>query len=369
MNKAINIAQKRRFATGFTIVEIVIVIAIIGILVTITSVGYNAVVKNAQDASVRGDLQKLDDAFKQFALDSKGSFPDSAIELSSLGLKLTKGSYMTTNKANIYVCTNPTNDEYAVVAMSKSGKRYMVKSEKGISEYTGAVTWNATTVNLAATCAAIDATYAGINGDVTGLVGTGWLAWTGVTDGDQYITNVIANPSLESGTLDSISGYYGPPMTVDATKAAYGTYSAKVVTDTAAVPQGFIWYSNFASGPNLTYTCSVSLAGTAGKSVSVAARLFNPSNFYFSEGQGSKDIVLTSAWQRTSITFTTPAGTGYTGLQVRLAGSSQAAGVTIWADGAMCAQTATNFAYADGGSAGWLWTGTAKTSASSGPGL
>ena len=369
MNKIHRVFGKRRFATAFTIVEMLVVIVIIGILAAITLVSYAGVTNSANDSAVKSDLQKIDDAFKQFALDSKGSFPSTAMDLTSLSLKLSGGSYNIVNKANVYVCENANDSEYAVVAMSKSGKRFMVKSEKGVTDYTGSVVWNATTPNYATTCTSIDPTYTPLTGNLTGLVGSGWLAWTGVVDAGQYITNVLSNPSFESGTLDSTGGYYGPPTTVDSSKAAYGSLSAKFVTNSTAYPQGLIWYSITPSAANLTYTCSVSLTGTAGRTINVAGRLSDTSGNYFTEGQGGKDLVLSSAWQRVSITYVTPAGTGFIGLQARMSGADVASGITVWADGAMCAQTSKSFAYGDGSTAGWSWTGATNASASSGPGL
>ena len=130
---------------GFTIVELLIVVVVIGILAAIVVVGYGAVTNSAHDASVKSDLQQIDDAFKQYSLDNQGVFPHTASELTALGLKLNRTSYYTANKANVYICVNATNTEYAVVAMSLSGKRFMVKSESGIGDYTASVTWNPTT--------------------------------------------------------------------------------------------------------------------------------------------------------------------------------------------------------------------------------
>lgn len=163
---------------GFTIVELLIVIVIIAVLATIVVVGYGAVVNNAHDSSVKSDLQKIDDAFKQFALDSEGTFPNSYIELEGLGVKVAGDSYDTETKANMYLCVNPGATEYAVVAMSRSQKRFVVKSESGISEYTGGVEWDDVDGKWDETCESIDPTYQAAN-DITGMVDGLWLSWTG----------------------------------------------------------------------------------------------------------------------------------------------------------------------------------------------
>lgn len=359
-----------KLSKGFTIVELAIVIIVIGILAAIILVGYSAVVDNANDTSVKSDLQKVDDAFKLYGLDTNGSFPDTLTKLNGLGLQLSSSkSYKTTNQANMYICTNSDASEYAVVSMSKSGKRFMVKSKGGLSDFTASTVWNATTANWTATCAAIDATYVPLVGNITGAVGTGWLAWTGIVDSAQYITNVIVNPGIEGAALNSVGGYYGPTLTVDSSKAAYGSYSVKAVTNSATNPEGFIFYSENVSGPNQTYTCSISLTGTAGKVVLIGGRITDSSGNYVTEGLGSKSVTLTSSWQRVSTTFVTPARTAAVNFQARLNGPDQAPGITMWADGVMCAQTPTSFAYADGSSPGWIWNGTANSARSSGPGL
>ena len=354
---------------AFTIVELLIVIVVIGIMAAIIIVGYGAVINNANDKSVQSDLIKIDNVFKQYALDTNGSFPSTLASLSGLGLQLNSKSYMTTNMANIYICTNSSNSQYAVVSMSTSGKRFMVKSESGVSQFTASTVWNATTGNWTATCAAVDSTYVPLTNNITGLVGTAWVGWTGVVSGGQYITNLITNPSLENGTTNGIAGYYGAPIVADTSKSAYGTYSAKITTNSATYPQGIIFFGDTVAGPNLTYTCSMSLTGTAGKVMNVGGRIYDASGGYIVEGNGAVNITLTSSWQRVSVTFTTPAGTGQVNIQARLI-TADATSV-IWADGAMCAQTATSFNYADGNSTsyGWMWNSTVNASTSSGPGL
>ncbi|HEY8886267.1 MAG TPA: type II secretion system protein [Candidatus Microsaccharimonas sp.] len=363
---------KRKQRKGFTIVELLIVIVVIGILAAIVIVGYGAVVNNANDTSVKADLQKMDDTFKQFALDNDGVFPASVADLTTLSsIKLNPNSYATTNSANIYLCTNSTSGEYALIAMSKSGNRFVVKSERGISQYKGNIVWNATTSNYATTCADIDPTYTSPAGNPAGMIGSAFLPWTGVTTQQQYITNTITNPSLESNTLTGITAYYSAPLSVDTTKAAFGTSSLKIVTNNAnaATPQGGIFSGDNSAVPGATYTCSVSVFGPTGKSFTIDGRIFNSSGAYLTEGLGRNTFVMNATWQRVSMSFTAPASTGSIALEGRMIGADMASGLTIWMDGAMCAQTSLSYNYADGASTGWNWSGAAKLSTSSGPGL
>ena len=55
---------------GFTIVELLIVVTVIGILSLIIVVSYGAVVNNAHDSSVKDNMVKLSDQVKLLALDT-----------------------------------------------------------------------------------------------------------------------------------------------------------------------------------------------------------------------------------------------------------------------------------------------------------
>lgn len=56
--------------TGFTIVELLIVIVVIGILVSIIIVAYNGIQVRARDNIRRADLSQLEKAIKLFAVDN-----------------------------------------------------------------------------------------------------------------------------------------------------------------------------------------------------------------------------------------------------------------------------------------------------------
>lgn len=228
-------AEKR----GFTIVELLIVIAVIAILVTIVVVGYGAVVNNAHDSAVKNDLQKIDDAFKQFALDSDGVFPDTNIELRSLGIKLTADSYSRSTKNNIYLCENDTRTEYAVAAMSTSGERFVVKSESGIGDYAGNVLWNSTDNDLEATCQSIDPTYHSVS-SIVGMADGQWVSWTGVEGAIASIscpTGYIVVPGNATfGTDDfCVMKYEAKNVSGVATSEAAGTPWASLTPATAAM--------------------------------------------------------------------------------------------------------------------------------------
>jgi len=62
---------------GFTLLELLIVIAIIGILVAMGTASYSTAQKKARDATRRGDMKAIQNAFEQYYADNDGSYPSS----------------------------------------------------------------------------------------------------------------------------------------------------------------------------------------------------------------------------------------------------------------------------------------------------
>lgn len=62
--------QKRSKQTGFTIVELLIVIVVIGIVAAITIVAYNGIQERARVARISTDLRNIKNALSQYYLDN-----------------------------------------------------------------------------------------------------------------------------------------------------------------------------------------------------------------------------------------------------------------------------------------------------------
>jgi prepilin-type N-terminal cleavage/methylation domain-containing protein len=69
---------------GFTLIELIVVLAIIALLVSIAMPRYTRTVDAARDASLRTSLNVMRDAIDKFAAD-KNRYPDSLDELVQLG--------------------------------------------------------------------------------------------------------------------------------------------------------------------------------------------------------------------------------------------------------------------------------------------
>lgn len=158
--------MKKNSMSGFTIVELLIVIVIIGILAAITIVAYNGIQNRAYDTSVQSDLANLSKKMKMAIIDSPtSSYPygNPAIYDADVRVSVNKNAYITSPNStyNLLVCvptsTNPT--EFTIHGYSKSGKRFYVDTSGKITEYTGATSWAGGTANT-----------------ICGSVNVGWIA-------------------------------------------------------------------------------------------------------------------------------------------------------------------------------------------------
>ena len=134
--------------SGFTIVELLIVIVVIGILAAITIVAYNGVQNRTFDTSVQSDLRNIAKQLEVGRVDSlTNSYPtNNGTIASSVNIKVNKNSYTASPDAvyNLLMCfpttANPT--DYVLLAQSKSGKKFYIRGSGSITEYTGGVSWS-----------------------------------------------------------------------------------------------------------------------------------------------------------------------------------------------------------------------------------
>lgn len=133
-------AQKK---TGFTIVELLIVIVVIAILAAITIVAYNGIQNRAADAAVSADLSNIAKKFEQQRVDD-GSTVYPIGNSVSFVVPVNKNQYQTSSLTfNLLVCyptlSGPT--QFTILAVSKSGKKFTVGTGEGVKEYTGGGSW------------------------------------------------------------------------------------------------------------------------------------------------------------------------------------------------------------------------------------
>lgn len=118
---------------GFTIVELLIVIVVIGILAAIVIVAYNGVTNRANDNAVKSDLANLAKKIEAYkAVSSTALYPTTMTEFYSMdgGVKLSKSAYNTTPSSsdfNALVCLK-SGDSYVIMSASKSTNRFYISS-------------------------------------------------------------------------------------------------------------------------------------------------------------------------------------------------------------------------------------------------
>lgn len=129
-------------AKGFTIVELLVVIVVIGILSALSVVAFNGVQARARESTVKADasnfLKKMEVAK---VTDSRYPSPTTIsgndetqlrTSLQNAGLRLSKDSY-----DQVLYCVSNNADKYAmVVKMRNNGRTYAYGSDRAFSEYT-----------------------------------------------------------------------------------------------------------------------------------------------------------------------------------------------------------------------------------------
>jgi len=307
---------------GFTIVELLIVIVVIGILAAITIVAYNGVQQRARTSAVSSALSQ---AAKKLAV------------------------YQVDNAAY------PTTGNLAAAGVSDS--------QDTTYQYTG----SGATFCLTAT-----------NGNISYKVTESSTPTAGGCPGHGQggiaaITNMSTNPSFEAN-LSSWGSWGGSggaaTLTRSTTGGQNGSAFGRLTWSTATTsPSG---------GP------SVSFPITAGQPYSAAiyVRSSKTQSVYMEMKYQAGSTVLTypnsgttvipaNTWQRISYASTAPATA--TSLIIGVyatagsGGTNWVAGDYIDADSLIVVNSSTQYNYADGNSPDWAWTGTANNSTSTGP--
>ena len=119
----LHIDKQNNFRQAFTIVELLIVIAVIGILVTISTVAYNGIQQKAREASLLSDLDNSL-SILEHDLSANGVYPDT-VESSDGGNGLPVDSGTTYQ----YSVNNSTEPPYfCLTGTNGSGSKYINSS-------------------------------------------------------------------------------------------------------------------------------------------------------------------------------------------------------------------------------------------------
>ncbi len=111
---------------GFTIVELLIAIVVVGILATISVTVYAGIQNQANDSTVKSDLRTIEQNIEMFKVEN-GAYPLVG-DLSKLGFRASRDSYDKTYY-NFHYCVRATDREaYSIQARSKSKNTFYINS-------------------------------------------------------------------------------------------------------------------------------------------------------------------------------------------------------------------------------------------------
>jgi general secretion pathway protein G len=162
---------------GFTVIELIIVVVVIGILAAIAIVGYSGSQKKAYDTTVQSDLDSMSGELEGYrarvdTANPNQRFPSSTTNLDTLEIQTAKAGYDTTIPYNLIYCLSTTGTDayqaYKLIAQSKSGRIFVMTQD-------GFVANSLTTANLTTGLCATQSMGLQLNGMTTG--GT-WASWT-----------------------------------------------------------------------------------------------------------------------------------------------------------------------------------------------
>lgn len=313
--------------TGFTIVELLIVVVVIAILAAITIVSYNGINSRAMQSAAESMAQQVGKKVLFYATLNNDNYPPdlNAIDISASDQQ--KLQYSIDNNA--------------------SPRKF------GLTATSGKFSYYISSTNSMPTAGA----YPGH-----------------AANGVAAVTNLSTNPSIENDT--STYGASNVSATMSTNWAAQGTRSLRQAPGSTSSSDSFSAIGGDSGGIRMgleagkTYTLSATIRVPSAMTGTLDTRA---RTIVVYTKDGSAGYVATSSQQaanttgttRLNVTFTVP--TNVTEAFARLYnGARQGGGDTYW-DAVMLTEGSTVYAYADGDSSGWAWKGTAGNSASSGP--
>jgi prepilin-type N-terminal cleavage/methylation domain-containing protein len=130
---------------GFTIVELLIVIVVIGILAAIVIVAYNGIQNSAHNTAVQQDLRQAKMKIEAYRIDpngGNGSYPTSGTPLINADITVSKSAYL--DALNMRYCWLADGSGYSLSARSKGGGMYTISHLNGVTELTNYPTGSGT---------------------------------------------------------------------------------------------------------------------------------------------------------------------------------------------------------------------------------
>jgi len=307
---------------GFTIVELLIVIVVIGILAAITIVAYNGIQSRAKIAASQSAVASAAKTLEQYKVNNIQAnggelYPTDLTAALATGIKASSGGTYTN-----YIANNTISPAYYCLTETNGTTSYSVTSTQSTP--------------------------------VEGVC----------------VTNLMQNPSFESNmtswggntSLTSINA------TTGGTGGALG--SKRLTIYRTGTGDAYASYPSSATNAPLNVPISLSFWISGDSSFSL-----NDTILFRHTITGNQHIIataptyaVTAAPKQVTLSGTTNASSSTGPLQIILR-LPLANTVNVYYDGFMMTQTAVPYAFADGNTPGWIWNGTVNNSTSTGPAL
>jgi prepilin-type N-terminal cleavage/methylation domain-containing protein len=317
----ITMHKRNGLSSGFTIVELLIVIVVIAILAAISIVAYRGLQERARVADVSAALTQAKKKLELYKVDNS-TYP-------------TTGSFSSAGVTNTDVSYQYTSD----------GSTYCMTATLGPTSYKASNTSNP---------------------EQGGCAGHG-------QGGQAAITNMATNPSVEAGGSSWAARWYGSGggsgvTSLTSSAARLGTMGYRKTWTTGAGGQdtGFSYSQTVSAGS--TYTFSAYVRASVAMPHRIFIEWYDASNVKINPNTTGADVAVSAnTWQRLSISGTAPANAVKAVMAWGPYSTSSVAGQTADFDGVMITAGSTLYPYADGNSPNWVWNGTPNTSSSTGP--
>ena len=313
----------RRTSHGFTIVELLIVIVVIGILAAITIVAYNGIQQRARITAVNSALSQ---SAKKIAL-----------------YQVDNGSYPATGSLAAAGVTDSQDVSYQYTG---AGSTFCLTATTGTVSYKTTETTNPT---------------------AGGCPGHG-------QGGVAAITNLVRNPNATLNTSDWVATSSAGGSPTGARITGQTTPLPGVTTAYRATLTGTpsSWWRVQNSQPvpivaGQPYTLSSYVRSSVTGGVGVIIIWMDGVGGTITENASLTASQTADTWGRRSVTATAPANAISARLQAYAPTSLGVANATVDGTGMMFVQSSTLTSYADGNSSDWTWTGAANNSTSTGP--
>ncbi len=315
-----------RSSRGFTIVELLIVIVVIGILAAISIVAYNGIQGRAQAAAASSALDQTAKKLALYVVESGGAYP---IDLATIGITNSSTSYQ-------YSFNN-----------SVTPQTYCVTATNGSTSYK---------VSSTATAPS-----------------SGGCAGHGV-GGVEAVTNLVTYPSFEAGNMVGY-GFNSPTVTGTQTvindSSMSGSYVLRRTTTSTASASGvgpYIQVYNISPSES-TYTLSAWIRTSKTLDYRLSAERRDSTGANIGTLGSSMVTVPANTWTRLTLQMPSLANIDRLTFCIYSGTNSWVAGDWVDYDGLMVTKGSNVPTYADGSSPNWMWNGAVNNSTSTGPPL